>query len=202
MCGSSLVVTHSAWHAFSHAVSQDLNGVCVAGCRGLHLFAPGGQERPLRCGSVSAFEWTDGCQLSGKATPVTHQTRFSFIAVPPPPAPTPRGPGRPGLTRRLSVGSHLWLPLHCCLSGSFSWAVRLDRSHALLARVHMLPPEWAPLHFWWHPILSSLLSLVVVQYSTSFLCVCLFSAFLCPLSGPFCVACSAWHQGGLCVSAE
>lgn len=201
MCGSSLVVTHSAWHAFSHAVSQDLSGVCVAGRRGLHLFAPGGQERPLRCGSVSAFEWTDGCQLSGKATPVTHQTRFSFVAVPPP-APTPRGPGRPGLTRWPSVGSHLWLPLHCCLSGSFSWAVRLDRSHPLAASVQMLPPEWPPCTFGgtlsclpsYHASLSNIPRLS--------LCVCLSSACLCPLSGPFCVACSAWHQGGLCVSAE
>lgn len=39
-----------------------------------------------------------------------------------------------------------------CLSGSFSWAVRLNRSHPLPASVQMLPPEWAPLHFWWHPI--------------------------------------------------
>lgn len=45
--------------------SRDLSGIRVAGRGRLHLFAPGCQERPLRCGSVSALQWTNGRQLPG-----------------------------------------------------------------------------------------------------------------------------------------
>lgn len=44
----------------------DLSSSRVTGRRGLDLFAPGCQERPLRRGSVPALKWTDGRQLSGK----------------------------------------------------------------------------------------------------------------------------------------
>lgn len=45
------------------------HGLCVAGCGGIHLLAPGCQERPLRGGSVPAFKWADGCQLPGEPHP-------------------------------------------------------------------------------------------------------------------------------------
>jgi len=45
--------------------SWDLSGSRVTGRRGLDLFAPGCQERPLRRGSVLALKRTDGRQLSG-----------------------------------------------------------------------------------------------------------------------------------------
>lgn len=53
-------------HRTSRRASPDPNGICVAGRRGIHLFAPGCEERPLRCGSVLAFKWADGRQLSGR----------------------------------------------------------------------------------------------------------------------------------------
>lgn len=171
--------------------SWDLNGSRVTGRRGLDLFAPGCQERPLRCGSVPALKRTDGRQLSGTC-PVRLRCRLMGLA--PRPETSPRhGPGPtcpPGPPLQgLETWPLLLSPVHLLACSLARWPPR-GPSPGTAARAGSQPP-WAKLPRGSSP---SLPVLAVVGRSVSSrvsASACLSSC--CQDPG---VSCSAQHRAG------